>query len=214
MPPLEEQKRIVSRVRALQERIAAATSHLDRALALAESGRSSILEAAYDLALLPEVLRRRGDHTYQPIVTVGDVAVDLLYGSSAKSERTGKIPVLRMGNIQQGEIDWTDLAFTSDNREIERYSLQPGDVLFNRTNSPQLVGKTGLYRGERPAIFAGYLIRIRCSERNVYAEYLTFCLNSPSGRSYCQRVKSDGVSQVQHQFEETGGPLSCTAPYR
>ena len=81
------------------------------------------------------------------------------YGSAAKSASSGELPVLRMGNLQRGRIDWRDLVYTSDKDEISRYSLEPGDVLFNRTNSPELVGKTSLYRGERPALFAGYLIR-------------------------------------------------------
>lgn len=65
-----------------------------------------------------------------------------------------------MGNLQNGEIDWSDLAYTSDDNEIEKYKLNLGDVLFNRTNSPELVGKTGIYRGNHPAIFAGYLIKL------------------------------------------------------
>lgn len=67
-------------------------------------------------------------------------------------------------------------------------------MLFNRTNSPELVGKTAVYNGERAAIYAGYLIRIRCSEK-ILPDYLNYCLNSPSGRQYCSLVKSDGVSQ-------------------
>jgi hypothetical protein len=67
-------------------------------------------------------------------------------------------------------------------------------VLFNRTNSPELVGKTALYKGEQPSIYAGYLIRIQCTSR-LLPEYLTYSLNSPAGRSYCWEVKTDGVSQ-------------------
>jgi type I restriction enzyme S subunit len=101
--------------------------------------------------------------------------------------------------------------YTSDDQEIERYLLRSGDVLFNRTNSPQLVGKTAVYRGDRPAIFAGYLIRIRCSDR-MLPEYLTHCLNSPAGRSYCRAVKSDGVSQSNINSRKLAGfqlPCPC-----
>jgi type I restriction enzyme, S subunit len=63
------------------------------------------------------------------------------YGTAAKSAETGLVPVIRMGDLQNGMIDWQDLAFTSDRAEIEKYSLDSGDVLFNRTNSPELVGK-------------------------------------------------------------------------
>jgi type I restriction enzyme, S subunit len=81
------------------------------------------------------------------------------YGTAAKSSESGTHVVLRMGNLQNGNIDWKDLAFSSDMDEINQYLLQSGDVLFNRTNSPEWVGKTAIYRGERPSLFAGYLIR-------------------------------------------------------
>jgi type I restriction enzyme S subunit len=99
-----------------------------------------------------------------------------------------------MGNLQGGELDWTELAYTSDLAEIAKYLLDDGDVLFNRTNSPELVGKTAMYRGERPAIYAGYLIRVRCRP-SLDPEFLNLSLNSPAARDYCWRVKSDGVSQ-------------------
>ena len=99
-----------------------------------------------------------------------------------------------MGNIQAGKIDWEDLAYTTDADEIESYSLKPNTVLFNRTNSPELVGKTALYRGERPAIFAGYLIRVNPFPE-LDPEYLNFCLNTNYAKEFCLRVRTDGVSQ-------------------
>ena len=127
------------------------------------------------------------------------VALDKLcasfeYGSSKKSSPSGDVPVLRMGNIQYGEIDWSDLVYTSNKEEVEKYRLKPGTVLFNRTNSPELVGKVGIYRGERPAIFAGYLIRINNCEM-LDSEYLNYWLNSSFARQLCREVKTDGVSQ-------------------
>lgn len=127
-------------------------------------------------------------------VALDKLCESLQYGTSRKSEPTGKVAVLRMGNIQGGEIDWTDLVFTSDEQDIRKYSLAPGTVLFNRTNSPELVGKTAIYRGQRPAIFAGYLIRInQFTELN--PDYLNYCLNITAAREYCLAVKTDGVSQ-------------------
>ncbi len=135
------------------------------------------------------------------------VALDKLatftYGTSAKSQKTGEIPVLRMGNLQRGEIDWSDLVFTSDPDEIEKYELKPMTVLFNRTNSPELVGKTSIYRGERQAIFAGYLIRIN-NVPELLPEYLNYCLNSYEARSWCNQVKSDGVSQSNINAQKLG----------
>ena len=117
------------------------------------------------------------------------------YGTAAKSSKSGNVPVMRMGNIQNGTFDWTDLVYTSDNDEIAGYLLHDGDVLFNRTNSPELVGKTAIYRGERPAIFAGYLIRVNQLPAVVESEYVNFFLNSDVARQYGNSVKTDGVNQ-------------------
>jgi type I restriction enzyme S subunit len=125
------------------------------------------------------------------------------YGTAAKSRPTGEVPVLRMGNIQNGEIDWMDLVYASNREEIEHYSLQPNTVLFNRTNSPELVGKTAIYRGERPAIFAGYLIRIN-PVAELDPEYLNCCLNTAYARDFCAGVKTDGVSQSNINAQRLG----------
>jgi type I restriction enzyme S subunit len=127
-------------------------------------------------------------------VALGKLCESFDYGTSAKSQSSGVIPVLRMGNIQNGEIDWSDLVYTSDEDEIDKYSLEPQSVLFNRTNSPELVGKTAIYRGERPAIFAGYLIRVN-NFRELNSAYLNYCLNTNSAREFRLSVKTDGVSQ-------------------
>lgn len=125
------------------------------------------------------------------------------YGTSTKSKQSGKVPVLRMGNLQKGSIDWSDLAYTSDAAEIRQYSLSPQTVLFNRTNSPELVGKTAIYRGERPAIFAGYLIRIN-PYPELNPEYLNLCLSTTYAREFCASVKTDGVSQSNINAQKLG----------
>lgn len=126
---------------------------------------------------------------------LGDITKNVEYGSAAKSKLEGRIPVLRMGNIQNGKFDWTDLVYTDDDAEIEKYLLKKNDVLFNRTNNPELVGKTAIYKGERPAIFAGYLIRINRIKSLIDADYLTYFLNSLYARNYGNSVKSFGVNQ-------------------
>ncbi|MEK6407472.1 MAG: restriction endonuclease subunit S [Acidobacteriota bacterium] len=125
------------------------------------------------------------------------------YGTSAKSKPIGEVAVLRMGNVQNRRIDWRDLVYTSDRHEIQKYSLKPGTVLFNRTNSPELVGKTAIYRGERPAIFAGYLIRINASDA-LSPDYLNYCLSTNKARDFCLSVKTDGVSQSNINAQKLG----------
>ncbi len=118
------------------------------------------------------------------------------YGSSAKSSSRGLVPVLRMGNLQDGQIDWGDLVYTNNDYEISKYELNDGDVLFNRTNSIDLVGKTALYKGIKKAIFAGYLIRVKVDPQCLDARYLNYFLNTPTARKYGLSVVSVGVSQA------------------
>lgn len=128
--------------------------------------------------------------------TLGDVCESVQYGSSAKSKKDGKVPVLRMGNIQDGKFDWDELVYTSDDEEIAKYLLKHNDVLFNRTNSPALVGKTAIYKSERPAIFAGYLIRIHRKEDLLDADYLNYFLNSQIALDYGKTVAISSVNQA------------------
>ncbi|MDA8222647.1 MAG: restriction endonuclease subunit S [Desulfitobacterium hafniense] len=127
-------------------------------------------------------------------VTLEKLCESFQYGTSTKSDDEGEVVVIRMGNLQSGKIDWTNLKYTSDKEDIEKYILKKGDVLFNRTNSPELVGKTSIYLGEKPAIFAGYLIRINKFEQ-LDSSYLNYLLNTSFAKEYCMRVKTDGVNQ-------------------
>ncbi len=126
---------------------------------------------------------------------LGWMTCSVEYGTSAKSAESGACPVLRMGNIQNGKFDWTDLVFTDDNDEIAKYLLKDGDVLFNRTNSPELVGKSAIFKSKFPAIFAGYLIRINQIEAIVVSQYLNYFLNSHIAKQHGNTVKTDGVNQ-------------------
>jgi type I restriction enzyme, S subunit len=127
-------------------------------------------------------------------VSIGYISKGVSYGTSSKSSKKGKVVVLRMGNIQNGTFVYDDLAYTSNKKEIEKYQLHEGDVLFNRTNSPELVGKTAIYNGYIPSIFAGYLIRLN-QISYINASYLTYYLNSPHARECGNIAKTDGVNQ-------------------
>ena len=126
--------------------------------------------------------------------TVGEISWDLVYGTSKKSSSNGEIPVLRMGNINRcGKIDWNNLVYTSDKDDITKYSLQTNDLLFNRTNSNEWVGKTAIYKGEKTAIYAGYIVRLRVIILD--ADYVNFVMNSSYYRGWCNDVKTDAVNQ-------------------
>jgi type I restriction enzyme S subunit len=141
-----------------------------------------------DLPELPE--------TYV-LISLGECALLLEYGSSKKcvTDSAIGVPVLRMGNIQDGQLDFSDLKYCSVDDEIMRLMLVPGDLLFNRTNSPELVGKSAVYRSDVPASFASYLIRVRFDTRVALPEFVNYWLNSVWGRAWAQLAKTDGVSQ-------------------
>jgi len=192
--PLGEQKRIADKLDALLAQVNACRQRLDGVLGILKRFRQSVLAAASSGELTRDWRDEHAVDGEWPTVELKSVAADFSYGSAAKSSKTGTVPVLRMGNIQDGLLDWNDLVFTSDADEIAKYKLSDGDVLFNRTNSPELVGKTTVFHGERDAIYAGYLIRVRCGDQ-LLPDFLNYCLGSPAGREYCRQVKSDGVSQ-------------------
>ena len=120
-----------------------------------------------------------------PIASIGTLLESATYGTSEKAGETGELPILRMGNITaSGDLDLSDLKYIDlDGRERDRYTVRVGDVLFNRTNSPDLVGKSAVIRKTVPLAYAGYLIRLRVSAE-AEAEYLGAFLNS----AYAKRV--------------------------
>lgn len=133
-------------------------------------------------------------------VSVGNVCVNIQYGSSKKSAPTGKVAVLRMGNIQNGKLLLDKLVYTSDDEEIEKHPLQYDDLLFNRTNSKDLVGKTAIYKGEIPAIYAGYLVRL--TPLLMDSDYLNYVMQSQFYWNYCQTVRSDAIGQSNINAEK------------
>lgn len=131
------------------------------------------------------------------------------YGSSSKTnEDVSGVPILRMGNIQDGTLDFSSLKYLpADHDEFPNLHLQDGDLLFNRTNSPELVGKTAVFRGQMsPCSFASYLISVRFSEHYIPELASTF-INSAYGKRW---IKSVVVQQVG-QANVNGSKLSALA---
>jgi len=133
-------------------------------------------------------------------VRIGSVCINIQYGSSQKSDTVGKMVVLRMGNIQDGKLVLDKLVYTSNEEEIRKYSLKYNDLLFNRTNSKDLVGKTAIYKGQIPAIYAGYLVRI--TPIYVDSDFLNYTMQSQYYWSYCQSVRSDAIGQSNINAEK------------
>ena len=92
-------------------------------------------------------------------VSVGSIASLVQYGTSQKASADMEgVPILRMGNIQGWNLNISNLKYLpKDWDELSKYELKAGDILFNRTNSVELVGKTAVFRGElAPCKFASF----------------------------------------------------------
>ena len=115
-----------------------------------------------------------------PTERLGDCCVQVQYGTSKKAnDRSEGIPVLRMGNVAyDGDLDHTDLKHVVlSDAEIAKYGLREGDILFNRTNSRELVGKTACGRA-LSAVPASYFVRLRLDESRADPTYVWAAMNS------------------------------------
>ena len=109
---------------------------------------------------------------------IQDVVSDVRYGSSRPAVEGGKYPYLRMNNITySGELDLHDTKrIDIPDSELDKCTVRRGDVLFNRTNSKELVGKTCVYNRDELMVLAGFVIRVRVNER-IRPEVLSAFLN-------------------------------------
>ncbi len=200
LPPLPEQRAI-----------AAVLDSIDDAI----EGSNAVIAATEQLrdSLLHQLLTRGvpGWHTQWKdvpglgtipadweVVRLGEVLESTTYGTNAQLGREGKVVVLRMNNLQDGEIDLSEIrrANLSD-KESGELNLAPGDILFNRTNSLDLVGKVAVVRNLPESIsFASYLIRLRVKKPKVNPFWLSSLLWSENCQSRIQRFATPGVSQA------------------
>ena len=205
LPPIAEQQRIVDRIESLFAKLDEAKEKAQAVVDGYDARRAAILHKAFTGELTTE-WRRKNNVSLESWkqCSIAEICHSLKYGTAKKSKDSGPVVVIRMGNLQSGEIDWSDLAFTDDEEDIAKYKLTPGDVLFNRTNSAALVGKTSIYRGDYPAIYAGYLIKLDYDHDVIIGDYLNYALNTHEAKQYCNSVKSDGVNQSNINAKKIG----------
>ncbi|NJO90648.1 MAG: hypothetical protein HC831_18075 [Chloroflexia bacterium] len=114
------------------------------------------------------------------LIKLKELIISYQYGLSEKSskERIGP-PMLRMNNINNSELTVEDLKYIDiDDDTLIKYKLNKGDLLFNRTNSKELVGKTALFNESADYSFASYLIRVVINEEKADNRYINFLFNS------------------------------------
>jgi len=130
--------------------------------------------------------------------TVEQLSTLVQYGSSAKTkEDSTGVPVLRMGNIQEGKFNFDKLKYLpKQHDEFPELLLARGDLLFNRTNSAELVGKTAVFKDTpQPCSFASYLIRVRFGG-GCLPDFVSYFINSVFGRAWIADVVSQQVGQA------------------
>ncbi len=192
LPPLAEQKRIA----AILDKADAIRRKRQQAIELADQFlRSVFLDMFGDPGTNPKGFERG---------TLRDLIASANYGTSKKAHETeGKYPILRMGNITyEGDWDLSNLKYIDlDDKEKPKYLVEKGDLLFNRTNSKELVGKTAVFESDKPMAIAGYLIRVRPNERG-NTHYIAGYLNSKHGKQTLQSMCKSIVGMANINAQE------------
>jgi type I restriction enzyme, S subunit len=189
LPGIETQRRIVARIESL-------LAEVQQARALLEEMRRDV--GGMMDAVLGERFGEldRAGVIFEPL---GSLLLDKpQYGTSQKAYETPPgTPILRMGNIVDGKLSLDNLKYVRlDPLEEEKYLLNPGDILFNRTNSAELVGKSAVFESHKPAVFASYLIRLVVDPAAVIPKYVVAYINSQRGRTYIQSQLTRAIGQV------------------
>lgn len=138
-----------------------------------------------------------------PVRTIGELTTEVKYGTSKPAVEGGKYPYLRMNNLTiDGKIDLHDLKqIDVDTSEFEKCVVRKGDVLFNRTNSAELVGKTAYYGLDEEMIIAGYIIRVRVNNL-ILPQYLSFYMNMPFMKQRIRSMAKGAVNQANINSKE------------
>lgn len=137
------------------------------------------------------------------IGTIRDIVTEVRYGSSRPAVDGGKYPYLRMNNITYGgELDLSDTKrIDIPDNELEKCTVRRGDVLFNRTNSKELVGKTCVYDRDEMMVLAGFVIRIRVTDR-VLPEFLSAFLNTDFSKQMLFGMCKTAIGQANINAKE------------
>lgn len=171
-----------------------------------------IVSCQQELAKLDELVKSRfvemfGTYPNNPMKwetgRIRDIVADVRYGSSRPAVEGGKYSYLRMNNITYGgELDLSDTKHIDvPENELEKCTVRRGDVLFNRTNSKELVGKTCVYNRDEMMVLAGFIIRVRVTER-VLPEFLSAFLNTDFSKQMLLGMCKAAIGQANINAQE------------
>ncbi len=117
------------------------------------------------------------------------------YGLSLATDPSGNAPILKMNSISDGRVLFDDLDHVTCTADEQRdYALKRGDILFNRTNSFDLVGKTAVVREDSSTVFASYLVRFRV-RKTADPRFIGYWFNTSRAQSRLKQLATPGVSQ-------------------
>ena len=192
IPPISDQTRIVEELDLLKGILDKKRQQLKELNALSQS-------IFYDMFGNPEMNSKKWQ-----LSTIGNISTEVKYGTSSKATADGKYKYLRMNNLTySGEIDLKDIKFINvDEKEYEKCVVKKGDILFNRTNSKDLVGKTSLFSFEEEMIIAGYIIRVRINKELADAMFVTKYMNLPYMKRYLSNLAKGAVNQANINSQE------------
>lgn len=192
LPPKDQQARLAELLWAMDEVVEREREVLGR---LAICKKTLFDKSLYFETDIPDKFFGKRKPKYNPI-KLGKILKEIQYGISEILEDSGEVPVLRMNNLQEGKLNLNDLKYYNPTQgEIEKWILEKGDILFNRTNSYDLVGKVSRFDVEGIFSFASYLIRLKVDESKIDSRYLNFFLNSSIGLAKIRKYRTPGVSQ-------------------
>ena len=131
------------------------------------------------------------------VTTIDDVAVTTQYGLSVRGRTSGTYPILRMNCQEDGKVHYRNLQFVDlDSESYDRFRVKHGDLLFNRTNSIDLVGRMAIIEDDRPAVFASYLVRLVVDADRCIPEFLNHFMNWPITQGEIKKLASRAVGQA------------------
>ena len=228
LPPLNEQKAIVASWRKAQDEIAAAHERVKKrkvaidARFFADLGLRSPTQGSMPKAFTVwwQDFLRWGvgfNYFYQsgadltqgkyPVFDIGSLLELVQYGTSEKANTNNDgVVVIRMNNILDGELDLGNLKHLRlSKNEMGKLLLKDGDILFNRTNSKELVGKCAVFHAKGEYVFASYLIRIRVDSSKANPDFLVYVVNSPIGRQQINALSRQIIGQANINSVELRG---------
>src|SRR5690606_4071417 len=110
--------------------------------------------------------------------------------------------LFRSNITYNGSWDYSSIKYiNATESDYLKYGLEYGDLIFNRTNSKELVGKTAVYKSLEKVIIAGYLIRVRVNNL-AHPDYISAYLNSKHGKKTLVSMCKNIVGQANINAQE------------